>query len=411
MAFPPNAFSMHDGRVYSDWEEHKAAAVGVRRFALTLAIGALLLLALDRLLFRSSDAGRLFPAWVSVVALLATALAAAGSYLTGVLRGVELQRPFVMATLLSMLGVAGGAVAAVAAGGLSGALGYGLVPVLLLWPAFMPRGGARSAVPVGGGLVLHTGLCVGLTGAGALNAQGTSLVVFMVMAVVASLVIGQTVETWRGKAAEYSKEDWLTHALSRPALEERMTVLLSERGRTPQAVTLVMFDVDRFRVINDLHGRGAGDEVLEMMVAGIKAEIRPTDILGRYGGDEFLLVLDQCDGNSAVMLLERLRERLCSKPMSVKDQELNVSFSAGIVSVTPGDPLVLRDLLRRAETALSISKDSGRNRTLVAPPPPPPMGNTNTELPVISTDAVETAAYQPPPGEKPSKRLRPIPAA
>jgi hypothetical protein len=151
-----------------------------------------------------------------------------------------------------------------------------------------------------------------------------------------------------------------------------------------------------------------------MMVAGIKAEIRPTDILGRYGGDEFLLVLDQCDGNSAVMLLERLRERLCSKPMSVKDQELSVSFSAGIVSVAPGDPLVLRDLLRRAETALSISKDSGRNRTLVAPPPPPPMGNTMTELPVVSTDAVETAAYAPPPpapSEKPSKRLRPVTGA
>jgi diguanylate cyclase (GGDEF)-like protein len=362
----------------------------VRRFSLTLALGALALLAMDRLVFRGTDHGRLFPAWVSFAALLGTAVAAGGAYLTGVLRGVELQRPFVLGSLLGLLGVAGGAVAAVAAGGLSGPLGFGLIPVLVLWPALMPRGGARSAVPVGGGLVVHTALCVGLSGAAALTPSGSGLVVFMVLAVGASLVVGQMVEHWRARAAELSQVDWLTHALSRPALEEQLGVLLSQRSRIPAHLTLVMFDVDRFRVINDLNGRGAGDEVLEMMVAGIKAEIRPSDFLGRYGGDEFLLVLDACDGNSAVMLLERLRERLCTKPMSVRDQELSVSFSAGIVSVAPGEPLVLRDLLRRAETALSISKDSGRNRTLVAPPPLPP-SHTQAEMPIVSTDAVQTA--------------------
>jgi diguanylate cyclase (GGDEF)-like protein len=327
---------------------------------------------------------------VSFAALLGTAVTAGGAYLTGVMRGVELQRPFVLGSLLGLLGVAGGAVAAVAAGGLSGALGFGLIPGRLWWPAFMPRGGARSAVPVGGGLVVHTALCVGLSGAASLTPSGSALVVFMVLAVVASLVVGQVIEHWRGRAAELSQVDWLTHALSRPALEEQLGVLLSQRSRIPAHLTLVMFDVDRFRVINDLNGRGAGDEVLEMMVAGIKAEIRPSDFLGRYGGDEFLLVLDACDGNSAVMLLERLRERLCTKPMSVRDQELSVSFSAGIVSVAPGEPLVLRDLLRRAETALSISKDSGRNRTLVAPPPLPP-SHTQAEMPIVSTDAVQTA--------------------
>lgn len=390
MAFPPNAFAVHDGRPYSDWEEHKVAAVGARRFALALALGALLLLAVDALVFRGGEAGRLYPAWVSAAALIATALCAFGAWLTGKLSGVELQRPLTTATLLALLGVAGGAVAAVAAGGLSGPLGFGLVPVLLLWPALLPRSGARAALPVGGGLVAHVALCVGLAGV-QLSSGGSALVVFMVLATVAALVVGQAVERWRQKAAELSQVDWLTNALSRPALEERMTVLLASRARTPAHLTLVMFDVDRFKVINDLHGRGAGDEVLEMMVAGIKAEIRPADILGRYGGDEFLLVLDACDGNSAVLMLERLRERLCNKPMAVKDAELSVSFSAGIVSVAPGDPLVLKDLLRRAETALSISKDSGRNRTLVAPPPLPQPTQSQADVPVVSTDAVETA--------------------
>lgn len=393
MAFPPNAFSAHDGRVYSDWEEHKAAAVGVRRFALCLAVGALALLGLDRIIFRATDAGRLFPAWVTLTALGATALVAGAAYLAGRVKGVELLRPFLTATLLALLGVAGGAVAAAAAGGLSGPLGFGLVPVLLVWPAFLPRGVARAVLPVGGGLVVHTALAVGLGGS-ALTPSASALTIFMVLAVVASLAVGQLIEHWRARAAELSQVDWLTHALSRPALEEQMGVLLSQRARTPAHLTLVMFDVDRFRTINDLHGRAAGDEVLEMMVAGIKAEIRPSDILGRYGGDEFLLVLDACDGNSAVVLLERLRERLCSKPLSVKNAELSLAFSAGIVSVAPGDPLVLRDLLRRAETALSISKDSGKNRTLVAPPPPP-VTNTQGDLPAVPAppdDSMQTAA-------------------
>ena len=66
---------------------------------------------------------------------------------------------------------------------------------------------------------------------------------------------------------------------------------------------------DRFKNINDTWGRGAGDEVLEMLVSGVKAEIRASDFIGRYGGDEFLLVLDECEGTAAMSLLDRLRQR------------------------------------------------------------------------------------------------------
>jgi diguanylate cyclase (GGDEF)-like protein len=189
--------------------------------------------------------------------------------------------------------------------------------------------------------------------------------------VAAALVTAHVVEHWRSRAAELSQHDWLTNALSRPFLEERLTALCSQRQRSLAPVSLVMFDVDRFKNINDAHGRQAGDEVLEMLVSGIKAEIRASDFIGRYGGDEFLLVLDECEGNSAVSLLDRLRARFQNKPMTVGDAQLKVSFAAGIVSVNPGDPLVLKDLLRNAERALENSKEAGRNRTAMAPPPPP----------------------------------------
>jgi diguanylate cyclase (GGDEF)-like protein len=111
---------------------------------------------------------------------------------------------------------------------------------------------------------------------------------------------------------------------------------------------------------------------LEMLVSGIKAEIRASDFIGRYGGDEFLLVLDECEGNSALQLLDRLRTRFQSKPMTVGDSQVKISFAAGIVSVNPGDPLVMKELLRNCERALENSKEAGRNRTAMAPPPPPP---------------------------------------
>ena len=100
--------------------------------------------------------------------------------------------------------------------------------------------------------------------------------------------------------------------------------------------------------------------------------IRASDFIGRYGGDEFLLVLDECEGKLAMALLDRLRARFAAKPMNVGDNQIRISFSAGIVSVPAGDPMVVKELLRNAERALVDSKEAGRNRTAMAPPPPPP---------------------------------------
>ena len=130
MAFPPNAFATHDGRVYSEWEVHKLAVSGIRNFALAGVMSAAFLALLDALVFRDGRPEVALPAWLPRVALgLAVAISIA-FFAMAQARKVELQRPKVLGALLAFALCAAGALAASAAGGLNGPLGFGLVPVL-----------------------------------------------------------------------------------------------------------------------------------------------------------------------------------------------------------------------------------------------------------------------------------------
>jgi len=372
MAFPPHAFAIHDGRVYSEWEVHKLASAGVRRFALICAIAALVELALDVILFREGrPEGIALPGWLPKVALGLSAAVSLTFFGMAFARRSELQRPIALATMLAVAVCAGGGLASAAGGGVNGPLSFGLVPVLLFWPLAMPGGAQKAALPLLAGLLVHAALVLALTGV-EVTPEGRAMSIMLVVAVGAAMASATVIEQWRQKAAEHSQYDWLSQALSRPFLEERLAALCAQRSRSLGHISLVMFDVDRFKVINDTYGRAAGDEALEMLVSGIKAEIRASDFIGRLGGDEFLLVLDECEGNSALGLLDRLRARFQSKPMMVGDEQIKISFSAGVVSAGPGDPLVPKELLKNAEKALQNSKDMARNRTAMAPPPPPP---------------------------------------
>jgi len=386
VAFPPHAFAIHDGRVYSDWELHKLAAHGLRRYALTTGLLSLFLVGLDALLARGIT-DPVLPSWVSRVALFMATGVAAAFYALALARKIEVQRPLALGTLLTLAVTAAGALSAAAAGGFNGPLAFGLLPVVFAWPLVMP-GGVKNALPAAlGALGLHFLIVLAIAGRH-ITPEGRAVAALLAFGVAAAVAGAHVVEHWRSRAAELSQHDWLTNALSRPFLEERLTALCAQRQRSLAPVALVMFDIDRFKNINDSYGRQAGDEVLEMLVSGIKAEIRASDFIGRYGGDEFLLVLDECEGHSALALLDRLRARFSAKPMVVGDNQLKVSFAAGIVSVNPGDTMVMKELLRNAERALENSKEAGRNRTAMAPPPPPneppvapgPISGTETQI-------------------------------
>lgn len=388
------AFSTFDagpaGQVYSWWEVHKLATRGVQRLAALGALASCVLLFIDASLNHWDPA--LSP---SRLALLSALAACGGAYAFARNQAPEGVRPQLSGIAVSWALAVTGAVAASSHGGFQGALAMGLLPVLLAWPVLMPGGEKWAATALGGSLGLHFAIISALQPQGEALLQGgpaQALAALLFLAMAASVVASHSVESWRSRAANLSTQDWLTRALSRPALEEQLHTLCLKRQRSLSPLSLVMLDLDRFKELNATYGRTVGDEILELLVSAVRAEIRASDFIGRYGGDEFLLVLDECEGSAAASLLDRLRRRLSDAPLLVGGAKVRISFSAGIVSVSAGDTFTSRDLLRSAERALDMSKEQSRNRTSFAPsystPFPPPVPSAD---PVVSGDVFNTA--------------------
>jgi diguanylate cyclase (GGDEF)-like protein len=142
------------------------------------------------------------------------------------------------------------------------------------------------------------------------------------------------------------------------------------RGRSPLAVILA--DADHFKRINDTYGHLAGDRVLREVAGRMMALLRPYDTVGRYGGEEFLIVLPGCDAAAATGLAERLRRGVAAEPVEAGDGPLAVTLSLG-VAVWDGTADTL-GLLQAVDAALYRAKHEGRNRAVLAGGPPPAAG-------------------------------------
>ncbi len=127
-----------------------------------------------------------------------------------------------------------------------------------------------------------------------------------------------------------------------------------------------MADIDHFKHINDMHGHLVGDAVLREVAGRLRDVLRPYDAVGRYGGEEFLVVLPGCDGTSATGLAERLRQHVAAKPVETPQGDVAVTLSLGVAAwegVGAADPV---ELLRAADGAMYCAKSAGRNRTMLA---------------------------------------------
>ncbi|EWG66104.1 MULTISPECIES: sensor domain-containing diguanylate cyclase [Enterobacter] len=161
--------------------------------------------------------------------------------------------------------------------------------------------------------------------------------------------------------------DDLTGCFNRSAILQQLELALaaSARQEVNSHFCVLMFDLDFFKQINDEWGHPVGDAALLHFCNAIR-ELSPSDsALGRVGGEEFLLLLAQTNGNGAAQLSARLRTFLQTNPLAVGERKVSLSFSAGVVEVSGGQ----RDtsvLLRRADKALYEAKHSGRGKTVVA---------------------------------------------
>ena len=134
--------------------------------------------------------------------------------------------------------------------------------------------------------------------------------------------------------------------------------------RQDQPLGVIMIDVDHFKSVNDTHGHRGGDAVLQSFVKQVASVLRPYDSLGRFGGEEFLIVAPGCGEAQTRELSERIRDAVADSRMAMNEKLIRITVSAGFAVYTSGCPL--ESLLHLADTALYAAKRSGRNRVEAA---------------------------------------------
>jgi diguanylate cyclase (GGDEF)-like protein len=168
---------------------------------------------------------------------------------------------------------------------------------------------------------------------------------------------------WRYEdTLEEATRDPLTGLLNRRSFmrEAKLALARQERGGTSSAV--LMLDIDHFKRVNDTWGHQAGDEVIVAFAEEISSHVRKTDIAGRYGGEEFIVYLEDTDATGALQLAERIRSGIGARVFTFDGEELEVTTSGGIYCIPGALDANLSSAIDRADKALYEAKESGRNQ-------------------------------------------------
>ena len=160
--------------------------------------------------------------------------------------------------------------------------------------------------------------------------------------------------------------DALTGIYNRGAILDMLQKEMARQARSTDFLSLIFADLDHFKRINDTYGHLAGDEVLRTATRRMAATLRTYDALGRYGGEELLAVLPNCDRDGAVMVAERMRCAMAEAVVHTAYGDIAVTVSIGIASIRIAEVTDMTDLLQRADSALYAAKSQGRNCVVVA---------------------------------------------
>lgn len=152
--------------------------------------------------------------------------------------------------------------------------------------------------------------------------------------------------------------DRLTGLFNRGKTEDRLRQEITRSSRYGNTFSLILFDVDHFKLVNDRFGHNAGDDVLVSVASNLKGNVRASDMVGRWGGEEFLVILPETDLDIAGEVAENLRLHIAQQTFPIPGG--TVTVSAGVSSFLPGDSL--QELVKRADSALYQAKEDGRNR-------------------------------------------------
>ena len=158
-----------------------------------------------------------------------------------------------------------------------------------------------------------------------------------------------------------ARTDALVQIANRRELDEVIARVLSPAFKRRHPVSVIMFDLDRFKQVNDTFGHAAGDAVLKAVADIARGQLRQTDVFGRWGGEEFLIILPSTDSTRACEAAERLRQAIGSGPLA---GDIRITASFGVAEYQA--PETAEAWLKRADAALYAAKTGGRNRTAAA---------------------------------------------
>jgi diguanylate cyclase (GGDEF)-like protein len=186
---------------------------------------------------------------------------------------------------------------------------------------------------------------------------------FLLVAYVTSL-LAEDVRHAQRKITVLSQTDELTGLLNMRAFGSLLDKEIATARRYLQPFTLTMIDVDELKNVNDRFGHAAGTRLLKTVAGSIRDCVRTSDVLARYGGDEFVILMPHTRSEAAVIAAERIRAAIHDSTFEMNGQRIAATASFGIASYPEGVDAA-GDVLEKADVALYISKQSGRNRVMV----------------------------------------------
>lgn len=180
------------------------------------------------------------------------------------------------------------------------------------------------------------------------------------------------------RISSIATRDELTGLLNRRAMHDLLDLEHRRSQRSGRPLLLAQLDIDHFKRINDTHGHATGDRALQAFASTVRSNVRSTDVLARWGGEEFVLMLAETDPGGARDLLDRIRLAVAAMEMPLANGTLRMTVSVGLAQHQPGD--TVEQTLERADQALYAAKSQGRNRVVVAPLTAPIGTSMNTSI-------------------------------
>lgn len=261
------------------------------------------------------------------------------------------RHPGASAILAALGGINIGAVISITALGVPGIIWFAPLVFVNLLFAGIAVGSTFTVVTVSlivwlGGLYSDMDLAVNIVGA-------------LVLSFLIALAFSASLRERMGRLVTEARIDPLTGAWNRRSLDQALADRLSGLDESG-ALSLILLDIDGFKTLNDEHGHTAGDTVLQQFVRCLRANLRKDDQIYRFGGEEFVVLLD-IDGNAALKLAENVRRAVATHRFL---DDIAVTVSAGVVEARPGEAEA--QLVRRADVALYRAKREGRNCCRIA---------------------------------------------